>query len=165
MTLIGFLLLLPPMAEAIFAAFLVFFFVGVLDVTRAVPVLVGRAFAWARSRASLVLSALAASLATNALTSNQYATSFLVGDAFGSRFDLLGVPRRVLSRSIEDTGTMIEPLVPWHPSAIYMTATLGVAVGDYWCWQFLTLAHLLVAPLLAITGIGCGPRRGAAGVT
>ena len=102
-----------------------------------------------------MLAALGSALLTNALTANQYATSFIVGDAFKQRFDNLGIPRKVLSRSIEDTGTMIESLVPWHPTALFMVTTLGVAVQDYWSWQILTLANLAIAPLLAITGIGC----------
>jgi NhaC family Na+:H+ antiporter len=92
---------------------------------------------------------------TNALTSNQYATSFIVGDAFKSRFDALGIPRKVLSRSLEDTGTMLESLVPWTPTAVFMVATLGVPYGDYWHWQLLSLANLVIAPALALLGIGC----------
>jgi NhaC family Na+:H+ antiporter len=102
-----------------------------------------------------VLAALFAAATTNALTSNQSATAFIVGDAFGRRFDNKGVPRRVLSRSIEDTGTMIESLIPWHATALFMVATLGVPVSEYWHWQLLTLANLCIAPLLALTGVGC----------
>ena len=51
---------------------------------------------------------------------------------------------------------MIEPLIPWHATALFMVATLGVPVADYWNWQLLTLVNLVVAPFLAVTGIGCG---------
>ena len=50
---------------------------------------------------------------------------------------------------------MIESLIPWHPTALFMATTLGVAIEDYWRWQILTLANLAIAPFLAITGIGC----------
>ncbi len=146
---------LYSMREAIFVAFLVFFFIGILDRIDAMPTVVNRLFRFARGQRDTVLSALGSAALTNALTANQYATSFIVGDAFKQRFDDLGVPRKILSRSIEDTGTMIESLVPWHPTAVFMVATLGVEVGDYWCWQILTLSNLVIAPLLAITGIGC----------
>ena len=39
------------------------------------------------------------------------------------------------------------------------TLTLGVAVEDYWRWQILTLSNLAIAPILAITGIGCAYKR------
>ena len=153
---------LYSMREAIFVAFLVFFFVGILDRIHAMPIVVNRLFRFATSQAATVLAALGSAGITNALTANQYATSFIVGDAFKQRFDDLLIPRRVLSRSIEDTGTMIESLVPWHPTALFMVKTLGVPVATYWHWQFLTLGNLLIAPILAITGIGCayGLRRG-----
>ena len=41
------------------------------------------------------------------------------------------------------------------PTALFMVATLGVPVAEYWHWQFLSLANFVVAPLLAITGVGC----------
>lgn len=146
---------LYSMREAIFTAFLVFFFIGAIDRIDAMPIVVNRVFRFARTRSATILSALGATAVTNAMTSNQYATSFIVGDAFRRRFDDLGISRRVLSRSLEDTGTMLESLVPWHATALFMVATLGVPVADYWYWQFLSLANFIVAPVLAITGIGC----------
>jgi NhaC family Na+:H+ antiporter len=146
---------LYSMREAIFVAFLVFLFVGAIDLVDTMPRVVGRLFAFARGPASTVLASQAASAVTNAMTSNQSATSFIVGDAFGRRYDAVGVPRRVLSRSIEDFGTMLESLVPWHPTALFMVATLGVSVADYGPWQLLSLVNFVVAPILAITGIGC----------
>jgi NhaC family Na+:H+ antiporter len=92
---------------------------------------------------------------TNAMTSNQYATSFVVGDAFVKEYDLFKIPRKVLSRSLEDYGTMIESLVPWTTTSIFIVATLGVSYGDYWHWQILSLANIIVAPLLAFAGVGC----------
>lgn len=146
---------LYSMREAVFVAFLVFFFIGAIDRIDAMPTVVSRVFRFAESRPATVMSALGGAAVTNSLTSNQYATSFIVGDAFRAKFDRLGIPRRVLSRSIEDTGTMIEPIVPWHPTALFMVATLGVPVAEYWRWELLTLFNFVVAPTLAITGIGC----------
>ncbi len=146
---------LYSMSEPIFIAFLVFFFVGVLDVIDAMPTVVERLLSFAASRRATILSALGASAIVNALTSNQYATSFIVGDALRSRFDALQIPRKVLSRSIEDWGTMIESQVPWTTTAVFMVATLGVAYEDYARWQFLSLINMAVAPALAILGVGC----------
>jgi NhaC family Na+:H+ antiporter len=146
---------LYSMREAIFVAFLVFLFVGAIDLLDAMPRVVGRVFGFARGAPATVLAALGATAVTNAMTSNQSATSFIVGDAFQRRFDALRIPRRVLSRSIEDTGTMLESLVPWHATALFMVATLGVPVAEYWRWQLLSLGTFALAPVLAVTGIGC----------
>ncbi len=141
--------------DAIVVAFTVFMFIGAMDHISAMPLFIGRVFGFAKTRVSTILSALAATALTNSLTSNQYATSFIVGDAFKSRFDALKIPRKVLSRSLEDTGTMLESLVPWTPTAVFMVATLGVPYADYWQWQLLSLINIVLAPTLAILGVGC----------
>lgn len=147
---------LYSMREAIFVAFLVFFFIGIVDRIDAMSIVVTRVFRFARTGTSTILASLGASAVTNAMTSNQYATSFIVGDAFRSKYDAHGVPRRILSRSIEDYGTMLEPIVPWHPSCLFMVATLGVPVAEFWRWEVLTLANLAIAPLFVLLGIGFG---------
>ena len=86
------------------------------------------------------------------MTSNQYATSFIVGDAFKKKFDDNNIDRKVLSRSLEDTGTIIESLVPWHQSAIFMASTLGVATADYWFWQFFSLGNIAIAFIYTFIG-------------
>jgi Na+:H+ antiporter, NhaC family len=145
---------LYSMREAIVVAFLVFFYIGVLDRIDAMSIVVTRLFRFARSGKVTILSSLGAAAVTNAMTSNQYATSFIVGDAFRQKYDQQGVPRWILSRSIEDYGTMIEPLVPWHPTALFMVATLGIPVSAYWKWELLTLANLAIAPLFVVLGVG-----------
>lgn len=141
--------------EAIVIAFMVFIFIGAMDHINAMPTVVNRVFHLARTRPSTILATLFATALTNAMTSNQYATSFIVGDAFKSRYDALKIPRKVLSRSLEDTGTMIESVVPWTTTAVFMVGTLGVPFADYWHWQLLSLINFIVAPTVAILGIGC----------
>ena len=146
---------LYSMMEAVTIALLVFVFVGSIELLGTMTKLVDNLFGFARGQKASVLAALFASATTNALTSNQSATAFIVGDAFSDRFDQNKIPRRILSRSIEDMGTMIESIIPWHATALFMVATLGVSVGDYWNWQILTLANLAIAPALVLMGVGC----------
>jgi len=130
-------------------------FIGTIDVTEAMPKIVNRVFGFTKTKSAVILASLASSSFTNAITSNQSATSFIVGDAFKKRYDKFGISRRVLSRSIEDYGTMIESLIPWTSTTLFMVATLGVSYQEYLPWQLLSLINLVVAPLLAILGIGC----------
>jgi len=141
--------------DAIIIAIFVFLFIGMLDTIQAIPIIVEKVFAFAKNRRTVILSSLAATGITNAMTGNQYATSFIVGEAFKSKYDDLGIHRKVLSRSLEDYGTMIESIIPWHPTALFMVSVMGVAVGDYWYWQLLSLINLLIAPLLVFIGVGC----------
>ena len=140
---------------AIMLFFVIFTFVGSIDMIDAMPRLVNRIFAFAKTRSSVIISSLFAAGFTNVTTSNQSATSFIIGDAFGKKYDQYKIPRKVLSRSIEDYGTMIENIIPWTTTGVFIAATLGVPVTEYWHWQLMTLANLIIAPLLALTGKGC----------
>ncbi|MCP4099427.1 MAG: sodium:proton antiporter [Planctomycetaceae bacterium] len=141
--------------EPIIIAFMVFIFIGATDKIDAMPTVVNHLMRAVKSPRGTVLASLLATGITNAMTSNQFATSFIVGDAFKSKYDQQKVPRKVLSRSLEDTGTMLESLVPWHTSAIYMVVTLGVPFSEYWHWQCLSLCNIVLATILAATGVGC----------
>lgn len=134
--------------EPLVITLLVFVFVGTIDKINAMPILVNRFFGFVKSKGALVRAVLISTGLTNAMTSNQFATSFIIGDAFKKKFDAAKIPRNILSRSLEDTGTMLESIVPWHATAVFMVVTLGVSVGDYWYWQVFTLSNILIAFLL-----------------
>ncbi len=145
--------------EGIVVSILIFAFIGTLELVQAIQYSIEHLFRNLRRRSSLVASSLAATLLTNLTTSNQYATSFIIGAAFKEKFDELKVKRKVLSRSIEDAGTMMENLLPWTPSGIFMAQTLGVSTFDYAAWQILSLSNIVIAFFFAFTGIACFYRK------
>jgi len=150
---------LYELVRLVVLTFIVFIFIGAIDHIKAMPVIVGRLMGGEGSRAGTVITSLFATGFTTSVTSNQYATIFLIGDAFKDRYDRLGIPREVLSRSLEDYGTMIVSLIPWHTGVIFAVSMLGVPFGEFWHWQLLSLFNLAIAPLMAITGIGCFYRK------
>lgn len=146
---------LYELSEPAIISIIVFIYVGAIDKINAMPIIVESVFGFAKKKSSIIISSLLSTSLINSITSNQYAASFVVGEAFQKAYDKKGIPRKVLSRSLEDAGTMLENMVPWHTTAIFMVATLGVPVADYWHWQFLSLINFVVAITLALTGIGC----------
>ena len=141
--------------DGIVISLLVFTFIGVLDVINAIEVSIQSIMNKIKKRYQLIVTALTATWITNLTTSNQYATSFIIGTAFSKKFDEMGVNRKVLSRSIEDAGTMMENLMPWTPTGIFMAATLGVTPFEYAPYQFLSLINIVIAYFFALTGIAC----------
>lgn len=146
---------LYALSEPIIITLLVFIYVGIIEQIQAMQTLINRLFKGIKKRSTLIASSLIASGLTNAMTSSQYANSFIVGEAFSKKYDEFKVPRKVLSRSLEDTGTMIESLIPWSTTAVFVYATLGVPVIDYWYWQLLSLINISLAFIFAYTGFGC----------
>ena len=145
---------LYSMASAVLITLCVFMYIGSLDLIKAMGTVVDKAFGRVKSRPGIILASLISSAFINGFSSNQYATSFIVGTAFGPKYEEAGIPRKVLSRSIEDYGTFIEPMLPWTTTGVYMIGTLGVAYSEYVPYMFLQWANFIIAPLLAITGIG-----------
>lgn len=141
--------------EPIIITILVFIYVGAIDCISAMPTLVNKLLSGIKRQSSLIAASLLSSAVTNAITSSQYANSFIVGEAFGKKYDQLNIPRKVLSRSLEDTGTMIESLIPWSTTSVFIYASLGVAIQDYWHWQLLSLINIPLAFICAFFAIGC----------
>lgn len=141
--------------QGITSCFLIFAFIGTLDVINAIEVVIQNAMQKLQTRTQTIVAALTSTAFTNVTTSNQYATSFIIGEAFKRKFDELKIPRKVLSRSIEDAGTMLENLAPWTPSGIFMATTLGVSALEYGPYQFLSIINIGVAYFFAVTGIAC----------
>lgn len=141
--------------EGITITILIFAFIGSLKVMNSIDLVIDKLMKRIKKPSSAISSALTTTLFTNLTTSNQYATSFIIGEAFKNKFDKLKIPRKVLSRSIEDAGTMMENLAPWTPSGVFMAATLGVSALEYAPYQFLSLVNIVIAYFFAFTGIAC----------
>lgn len=145
---------LYTLKDPVIIAIMIFIYIGALDHIRAMPVVVESLLKSVKSPRATVLGTLVVTGMTNALTSSMYAASFIVGDALKSKYDRQGIDRSVLSRSLEDMGTMIESIVPWHPACVFMVTTLGVSWSEFFGWQLLSLINVLIAFGMAAAGVG-----------
>lgn len=75
----------------------------------------------ARSDASLVASVAGTSVGLNVVAGDQYVAVVLPSRVFRGPFARRGLAPRMLSRTVEDTGTVTSPLVPWNSCGAYMT--------------------------------------------
>lgn len=78
----------------------------------------------------------------------------MVGVLFMQMYDKMDLDRVNLSRTLEDSGTMIIPLIPWGTSGIYYTQQLGVGVGQFFIWAVPCYLCVLFALFYGFTGIG-----------
>ncbi len=141
--------------EGVVSCILIFAFIGTLEVMKSIEVVIRAMMDKISTPRRLILTTLTATALTNLTTSNQYATSFIIGETFRSKYNSLKVPRKVLSRCIEDAGTMLENLAPWTPSGLFMAATLGVTSLQYAPYQFLSWINIFIAYVFAYTGYAC----------
>lgn len=89
-----------------------------------------------------------------ACTANGTLPLLLCGDAFKEEYKRRGLATKNLSRTTEDAGTVVEPIIPWSASGVYCATMLGVATLDYLPWAILCYSGVFFALLWAVTGIG-----------
>ena len=105
----------------------------------------------------MVASVLASAFIGNVFLSEQYLSIIVPGRMFRRAFEERTFDGRrlaptMLSRSLEDSGTMTSVLVPWNTCGVYVSSVLGVATLDYLPWCFMNWLNPLVA--LAMTWAG-----------
>ncbi|OON92348.1 MAG: sodium:proton antiporter [Epulopiscium sp. Nele67-Bin002] len=132
----------------------ILFAVGVLGSINAMPATVSKIFSGVKSRTATMISATITGIGLIGITANGSACSFIQGQIFGPKFDEKGIDRRVLSRIAEDTGTVLEVLMPWTPSGLFFITTLGVPASEYGIWAIVNYSTPIFGVILAITGIG-----------
>ncbi|MBO7739365.1 MAG: Na+/H+ antiporter NhaC, partial [Oscillospiraceae bacterium] len=103
---------------------------------------------------NLIITTLLSCLATVMLTTSQYMAILLPGEVFQDSYKKAKVAPQVLSRTLEDGGTLFAFLVPWSAAAIYSSGVLGVSAVEYLPFAFLPIICPLTAIVCAITGIG-----------
>lgn len=70
-------------------------------------------------------------LIINIITGEQYLSILVPGLGLRDIFEDLQIPKKYLSRALEDAGTLINPLIPWSICGVFFTKALGVPVIDY----------------------------------
>jgi NhaC family Na+:H+ antiporter len=63
-----------------------------------------------------------------------------------------GIAPRMLSRAVEDSGTVTSPLVPWNSCGAYMAGVLGVATVAYLPYAFFNILSPLISLVYGFTG-------------
>jgi NhaC family Na+:H+ antiporter len=108
--------------------------------------------AHARSAGRLLVAVAATSMGLNVVTGDQYVAVVLPSRVFRVQFARHGLAPRMLSRTVEDTGTVTSPLVPWNSCGAYMTGVLGVSTMQYAGWACFNYLNPVVALAYALTG-------------
>ncbi|MBM7704742.1 Na+/H+ antiporter NhaC [Metabacillus iocasae] len=107
-----------------------------------------------RRSGDVVLSTVLSSIGVNVITGEQYLSILLPGQTFKPLYEKWQLAPKNLSRTLEDAGTLVNPLIPWGVSGAFIAQTLGVPVIDYLPYAFFLLLCPLISVILGYTGIG-----------
>jgi NhaC family Na+:H+ antiporter len=149
---------LYSMANTLIFVFAAFLLAAGMDVSGALDLLIGRMLEAVRSIFGLIAATMAAGATMIALTSHGGVTALVIGGLFQEAYRERGLAPENLSRSLEDSVTITEPLMPWTVSAVFMATTLGVPTIRYAPWAIFCYGgpvfSLAVAALYRRTGFG-----------
>lgn len=87
-----------------------------------------------------------------AITGSYYVTFAVLAPMVRPLYDQFGLHRKNLSRTLEDTGTALAPIVPWSVTGAFIASTLGVETMDYILYAPMTYLGIVFGLLYALTG-------------
>ena len=132
-------------------------FGGVMEKTGLLQRLVDHALSFAHNTGTLIATTIATCIGANIITSDQYISVVLPGRMYKLEYQSRKLDPRVLSRTLEDAGTITSPLIPWNTCGAYMSATLGVATIAYLPFCFFNIINPFVALIYGFLNIKVHP--------
>ena len=137
-------------------------FGGAMERTGLLTALAGAILRLARGTGRLVTATVVTCIGMNILAPDQYLSIIVSGRMYREAYRDQGLHPTLLSRTLEDAGTLSSPLVPWNTCGAFMSTTLGVSALAYLPYAFLNLLNPIVAIVIAFLGwkIARLPNRG-----
>lgn len=142
---------LYSMATTLVLVFAAFLLAAGMEVSGALTVLITRLLGAVRSTFGLIAATMTAGFTMIGLTSHGGVTMLIIGGLFQNAYRERHLAPQNLSRSLEDSVTITEPLMPWTVSAVFMASTLGVPTIEYAPWAVFCYCGPLLSLLIAAT--------------
>jgi Na+:H+ antiporter, NhaC family len=134
-------------------------FGGVMERTGQLAALGGAVLRFARNTGSLVGATAVTCIGMNIIAPDQYLSIVVPGRMYRGAYKEAGLPPWLLSRTLEDAGTLSSPLVAWNTCGAFMGTTLGVSALAYAPYAFFNLLCPIIAVVIASFGWGLAKRR------
>lgn len=121
-------------------------FGGVMEITGMLKRITRSIIGLAKNDGSLIATTTASCVVFNVTASDQYLAIVVPGKMFAEEYKERKLHPKVLSRTLEDSGTVTSALIPWNTCGAYHSGVLGIATGDYFVYCFFNL----ISPLMTI---------------
>lgn len=106
----------------------------------------------AKTRGRLIAAVNASGVGLNVVAGDQYVADVLPARMFRNEFESRGLAPQVLSRAVEDSGTVTSVLVPWNTCGAYISGVLGVSTAAYFPYCFFNLASPILDVIYGFIG-------------
>jgi len=107
----------------------------------------------AKTTGSLIATTTASCITFNVTASDQYLAIVVPGRMFAEEYKERGLHPKVLSRTLEDSGTVTSALIPWNTCGAYHSGVLGIATGEYFMYCFFNIISPIMTMIFGFLGI------------
>jgi NhaC family Na+:H+ antiporter len=106
----------------------------------------------APTRGRLIFAVNGSGAGLNVIAGDQYVAVVLPARMFSSEFEQRGLAPQVLSRAVEDSGTVTSVLVPWNTCGAYISGVLGVSTASYFPYCYFNFLSPILDVLYGFIG-------------
>ena len=121
---------------------------GILEKTGMLEVVASSLLRFAKGVFGTVFCTMITCFFTNAIAGEQYLSLVIPGRMYCKEYEKRGIHPKMLSRALEDSGTLSSPLVPWNTCGAYIAGTLGVSAFVYAPYALLNIINPIVSLIL-----------------
>lgn len=150
---------MSSMTEMVLITLIAFIFGGIVSCSGCLDLLLEKLQSKVRTDSGIIASTVVSSLLMSLVAGVSTLSIIVTGELFVDVYKKRGLSSCNLSRTLEDSGTVVTCLIPWTGGAVYMAGTLGVATLDYLPWAVMNYTGFLFALIWAFTGIGIRHER------
>lgn len=142
------------MMSTLLICFCALSFAGTLALSGALEVIVHNLLRLVHSTGSMILATITCGLTMISVTCNGQISILIPIEMLRNAYIERGLHPKNLARTVEDSATIFEPILPWTAAGAYMAGTLGVATLSYLPWAILCWSGIFFATLWGFTGFG-----------
>ena len=142
------------MTEIVVTIFCGYAFAGIVEKSGCLDVILNKISKNINSVGQLILATVVGGIMMVLAAGVASVVIIMVGVLLMEMYNKMGLDRTNLSRTLEDSGTMIIPLIPWGTSGIYYTQQLGVSVDQFFIWTVPCYLCIVFALFYGFSGIG-----------
>ncbi|MEG1481365.1 Na+/H+ antiporter NhaC [Clostridium sp.] len=112
-----------------------------------------------KSVGGLIALVIGTTFFTNIIMGEIYLAIILNGSIYKKKFEERGLDNSMLSRTLEEGGTLTGALIPWTTAGAFVSGVLGVSAISYAPYALLNLINPILAIIFAFMGIGVIKRK------
>lgn len=145
---------MESMTSVTLIAFAAFVFAGIITTSGSLEVIIEKLLTVVKKTGDLILATVLSCLTMALVTGNSYLSIIVPGEMYKDTYKKKQLDPKNLSRTLEDSGTVVVPIIPWSSAGVFMAGTLGVPTLSYAPWAILCYSGFIFAIILGYTGIG-----------